>query len=88
MARQHISLKTRVRYDGKAQIIDRRAPSDTLLENVPSPVYRMVTQMLRSKFRKPAPAKKTRALNSAATALPIAPTVPVVPAAAEKVAVS
>lgn len=58
MARQHIPLKARVRYDGSAQIIDRRAVRDTELEKVPDPIYRMVSAALK-KFRKqPAAAAK------------------------------
>jgi hypothetical protein len=52
MSRQHISLKSRVRYEGRVKVFDRRAPSDTDLEKPPEPIWRMVNRALRSKFRK------------------------------------
>jgi hypothetical protein len=53
MTRQRISLKARVRYEGRVQTFDRRAITD--LEKIPNPVWRTVGQVLRSKFRKPVP---------------------------------
>lgn len=51
MSRQSISLKTRVRYEGLARMIDRRPASD--LEKLPDPIWYTIGQVLRSKFRKP-----------------------------------
>jgi len=51
MSRQSISLKTRVRYEGLARMIDRRPTSD--LEKLPDPIWYTIGQVLRSKFRKP-----------------------------------
>jgi hypothetical protein len=55
MSRQSISLKSRVRYEGRVRTFDRRAPRDAALEVVPSPLWHTVGQVLRSKFRKPLP---------------------------------
>ena len=54
MSRRIISLKTRVRYEGRAQIFDRRAKVGADLEKLPNPVWRMVGLALRGKFRKSA----------------------------------
>jgi len=51
MSRQSISLKTRVRYEGLARMIDRRPTTD--LEKLPNPIWYTIGQVLRSKFRKP-----------------------------------
>ncbi len=51
-----IPLKTRVRYEGRAQTFDRRASAD--LERLPEPLWYTVGQVLRSKFRKPVLGKK------------------------------
>ena len=48
MSRQTISLKSRVRYEGLAQIFDRRAD----LEELPNPIWYTVGHVLRKKFRK------------------------------------
>jgi hypothetical protein len=50
MTRPHISLKARVRYDGRVRIFDRRATRDTDLEKIPNPLWRTVSQVLRTKF--------------------------------------
>jgi hypothetical protein len=49
---RYIPLKTRVRYEGRVQVFDRRSLRDTDLENLPNPIWRMVNQALRTKFRK------------------------------------
>lgn len=51
MSRQSLSLRTRVRYEGLARMIDRRPVSD--LEKLPDPIWYTIGQVLRSKFRKP-----------------------------------
>jgi hypothetical protein len=48
MSRQAVSLKSRVRYDGRARTFDRR----TELEKIPNPLWYTVGQVLRSKLRK------------------------------------
>jgi hypothetical protein len=53
MSRQTISLKSRVRYEGRAQIFDRRPTKGADLEKLPDPLWYTVSQVLRSKFRKP-----------------------------------
>ena len=60
MSRRIISLKTRVRYEGRAQVFDRRAKVGADLEKLPNPVWRMVGLALHGKFRKSAgtPARK------------------------------
>jgi hypothetical protein len=57
MSRQTISLKSRVRYEGRATTIDRRATKGADLEKLPDPLWYTISQTLRSKFRKP-PASK------------------------------
>lgn len=52
MSRQTVSLKSRVRYDGRVRTFDRRATRDADLENLPNPLWHTVSQILRSKFRK------------------------------------
>lgn len=52
MSRQTISLKSRVRYEGRAQIFDRRPTKGADLEKLPDPLWYTVSQVLRSKFRK------------------------------------
>ncbi len=52
MSRQSISLKTRVRYEGRAQIIDRRATKGADLEKLPNPIWYMITKVLRGKLGK------------------------------------
>ncbi len=51
MHRCTISLKTRVRYEGKAQTFDRRSKLGADLEKLPNPIWRTVGLVLRSKFR-------------------------------------
>jgi hypothetical protein len=53
MSRQTISLKSRVRYEGRVRTFDRRATRDADFEKLPSPIWYTVGQVLRSKFRKP-----------------------------------
>jgi len=53
MSRQTVSLKSRVRYEGRVRTFDRRATRGADLEKIPNPVWYMVGQALRSKFRKP-----------------------------------
>ncbi len=51
MSRLTIPLKSRVRYEGRAQIFDRRAKVGADLEKLPDHVWRTVGQVLRSQFR-------------------------------------
>ena len=53
MSRQSISLKSRIRYDGRVQTFDRRPTQGADLEKLPNPIWHTVGQVLRSKFRKP-----------------------------------
>jgi hypothetical protein len=48
MSRRIISLKSRVRYEGLALSIDRRAD----LEQLPDPIWYTVGQVLRKKYRR------------------------------------
>jgi hypothetical protein len=48
MSRRTISLKSRVRYEGRAQIFDRRSD----LEQLPDRIWYTVGQVLRRNFRK------------------------------------
>jgi hypothetical protein len=50
MSRQTISLKSRVRYEGRVRTFDRRGD----LEKLPNPLWRTVSQVLHANFRKPA----------------------------------
>ena len=52
MSRHTISLKSRVRYEGRVRTFDRRATRDADLEKPPDPLCHTVARMLRSKFRK------------------------------------
>jgi hypothetical protein len=63
MSRQTVSLKSRVRYDGRVRTFDRR----TDLEKIPNPLWFTVSQVLRSKFRKPILGDKTEKLSSDAS---------------------
>jgi hypothetical protein len=45
-----IPLKSRVRYEGRAQIFDRRATIGADLEKLPDPIWRTVGLVLRSKL--------------------------------------
>jgi hypothetical protein len=49
MSRHAISLKSRVRYEGRAQDFDRRASIGNV-DKLPDPMCRMIGMMLRSKF--------------------------------------
>jgi len=53
MSRHTISLKSRVRYEGRVQTFDRRATKGADLEKIPNPLWHTVSQVLRSNFRKP-----------------------------------
>ncbi len=53
MSRRSISLKSRIRYDGRVQTFDRRPTRGADLEKLPNPIWHTVGQVLRSKFRKP-----------------------------------
>ena len=53
MSRQTISLKSRMRYEGRIQTFDRRATRDADLEKLPNPLWYTLGQVLRSKVRKP-----------------------------------
>jgi hypothetical protein len=57
MSLRTISLKSRVRYEGRVRTFDRRATRGADLEKIPNPLWYTVGQVLRSKFRKPVPAK-------------------------------
>jgi hypothetical protein len=53
MSRQHISLKCRVRYEGRVRVLDRRAPEDAI-DKIPNPIWRLVNRALRAaKIGKP-----------------------------------
>lgn len=52
MSRQSISLKSRVRYEGRVKTIDRRATKGADLEKIPNPVWYTVGRALRSHFSK------------------------------------
>jgi hypothetical protein len=54
MSRQSISLKSRVRYEGRVQTFDRRATVGADLEKLPEPLWYRVGQILRAKSHKPA----------------------------------
>jgi hypothetical protein len=58
MSRQTISLKSRVRYEGRVRTFDRRPNKGADLEKIPNPIWFTVGQVLRSKFRKPILADK------------------------------
>jgi hypothetical protein len=58
MSRQTISLKCRVRYEGRATTIDRRATKGADLEKLPDPLWYTIGRALRSKFPKPTDPKK------------------------------
>jgi hypothetical protein len=63
MSRHTISLKSRVRYEGRVRTFDRRATKGADLEKIPNPVWRTVGRILRSKFPKPAPGDTARKSN-------------------------
>jgi len=49
-----ISLKSRVRYEGRAQNFDRRSKVGADLEKIPNPVWRTVGLVLRTQLRQSA----------------------------------
>jgi len=51
MSRSTISLKSRVRYEGRVQTFDRRSKEDAALEKIPDPIWRMVNVVLRTRMR-------------------------------------
>ena len=53
MSRHAISLRSRVRYEGRVQIIDRRATKGADLEKLPDPVWYTIGQVIRSRFGQP-----------------------------------
>jgi hypothetical protein len=53
MSRHTLSLKSRVRYEGRVRTFDRRATRGADVEKLPNPIWYTVGQVLRSKFRKP-----------------------------------
>jgi hypothetical protein len=60
MSRQHISLKSRVRYEGRVHVVDRRAPGDAN-EKIPNPIWRLVNRALQAvKIGKPVPRKTAK----------------------------
>ena len=61
MSRRIIPLKTRVRYEGRAKVFDRRATVGADLEKLPDPISYMIGFALRGKSRQmadPAPKRK------------------------------
>ena len=54
MNKQNLSLKTRVRYEGRAQIFDRRAKIDADMEKIPDPIWHTVGLVLRTQLRRSA----------------------------------
>jgi hypothetical protein len=59
MNNRTISLKSQVRYDGRAQTIDRRSTVGADLEKIPDPVWRTVGLVLRTQLRKAAQSGNT-----------------------------
>jgi hypothetical protein len=60
MSRRSIPLAARVRYEGRAQIFDRRAKIGADLEKLPDPVWRTISHTLRTHFQKAAPGQVVR----------------------------
>jgi hypothetical protein len=60
MSRRIIPLKTRVRYEGRAKVFDRRATVGADLEKLPDPIWYMVGFALRGNFRGSAAAASKR----------------------------
>lgn len=54
MSNQNLPLKTRVRYEGRAQIFDRRAKVGADLDKIPDPVWHTVGLVLRTQLRRSA----------------------------------
>ncbi len=63
MSRHTISLKTRVRYEGRAQIFDRSATIGDF-DKLPDPIWHTVGHLLRSKFKTSTPKKSAPKLKS------------------------
>jgi len=60
-----IPLRTRVRYEGRVKIFDRRPTKGADLEKLPEPIWYTVGQVLRYKFGKSLlAAKRTKARSS------------------------
>ena len=53
MKRPVISLKNRVRYEGKVQTFDRRPTQGADLEKIPNRIWFTISRVLHSNFRKP-----------------------------------
>ena len=53
MSHRSIPLKSRVRYEGRVRTFDRRGAQGADIEKLPNPLWYTVSQVLRSKFRKP-----------------------------------
>jgi hypothetical protein len=60
MSRRFVSLKTRVRYDGLVQTIDNRSKQAVDFEKMPNPIWHIIGQVLRGKFRKPGLGRRAR----------------------------
>jgi hypothetical protein len=54
MNRRAIPLKSRVRYEGRAQTFDRRAKIGADLEKLPNPIWRTVGMVLRANLNEAA----------------------------------
>jgi hypothetical protein len=52
MSRPALSLKTRVRYEGLAQMFDRRPNHGVDLDRLPDPMWYTVGHILRKKFNR------------------------------------
>ena len=63
MSRRTISLKSRVRYEGRVQTFDRRPTQGADLEKIPNPLWYTISQVLRSNFRKPILAKASKKIS-------------------------
>jgi hypothetical protein len=61
MSRQTISLKSRVRYEGLAQIFDRRPNHGADLDELPDRIWYTVGQAFRKNFRKNVRGRKVSA---------------------------
>jgi len=46
-----IPLKSRIRYEGRVQTIDRRSKEDAAFEKIPDPIWRIVGVVLRTRLR-------------------------------------
>lgn len=61
MSRFAMTLKSRVRYEGLARTTDRRPNQGADFEKLPDPIWYIMGQVLRSKFRKPILGRKGKA---------------------------